>query len=51
MAGFGGGGRLDGMKGEVETGIEGVLGDCGRGAGRTVDGPSWTLAVIRFSIS
>lgn len=50
-AGLGGGvGRLEGMNGDVDTGMEARVGDGGR-AGRTVEGPNWTLAVIRFSIS
>ena len=46
----GGGGMLDWMKGEEETGIE-ARGGLGGRAGRTVAGPDWTLALIRFSIS
>lgn len=38
------------MKGEVDTGMDGGVGDGGL-AGRTVEGPNWTLAVIKFSIS
>lgn len=48
--GGGRGGRLDCMNGEEETGIE-ALGGLGGLAGRTVAGPDWTLALIRFSIS
>ena len=45
-------GRVEGMKGDGEgvIGIEAREGDGGR-AGVTEDGPNWTLAVIRFSIS
>lgn len=39
------------MKGEVETGMVAGRGGLGGRAGRTVDGPDWTLALIRFSIS
>ena len=48
------GGRLEGMKGEGEgedeIGME-ARGGLGGRAGRTVAGPDWTLALIRFSIS
>ena len=51
IVGLGGGaGRLEGMKGEVDTGMEARVGD-GERTGWTVEGPNWTLAVIRFSIS
>lgn len=46
----GSGGRLDWIKGEEETGIE-ARGGLGGRAGRTVEGPDWTLALMRFSIS
>lgn len=39
---------VEGMKGVI--GIEAREGDGGR-AGVTEEGPNWTLAVIRFSIS
>lgn len=38
------------MKGEEETGMK-ARGGLGGRAGRTVVGPVWILAVIRFSIS
>lgn len=47
----GGGGRFDWMNGEEETGIVAGRGGLGGRAGRTVAGPDWTLALIRFSIS
>jgi hypothetical protein len=44
------GGRLDWMKGEDETGMEAWIG-LGGLAGRTMVGPDWMLALIRFLIS
>lgn len=46
----GGGGMLEGIKWEEETGIW-TCGGAGSRAGRTVVGPAWTLAWMRFSIS
>ena len=41
---------MEGMNGEVDIGMEAGVGDGGLAA-RTVEGPNWTLAVIKFSIS
>lgn len=50
-AGFcGGGGMLEVMKGEEETGIDARGGDLGL-AGRTVAVDDWIEELIRFSIS
>lgn len=49
--GLEGGGRLDGMKGEGEAGIDARGGEGGCAAGRTEEGVEWREEWMRFSIS